>query len=202
VERNGLRIGMVAFHTSPACNHLNNTATAAALVRSAKRDHDLVLVSFHGGAEGGKALNIPKGRELFFGEDRGDLRLFTHAVIDAGADLVLGHGPHVVRAMEFYKERLIVYSMGNFATYGTFNLKGPQGLGMVVDVELDSQGRFRAGRILPTKQEGKGIPVPDAAAEVIPLVQRLTSEDFPDTGAQVSADGTISPRKPIASGAE
>jgi hypothetical protein len=92
--------------------------------------------------------------------------------------------------------------MGNFATYGSFNLKGPQGLGMVVDVELDSQGRFRAGRILPTKQEGKGIPVPDAAAEVIPLVQRLTSEDFPDTGAQVAADGTISPRKPLASGAE
>jgi tetratricopeptide (TPR) repeat protein len=202
VERNGLRIGMVAFHTSASCNHLNNTATAAALVRSAKQNHDLVIVSFHGGAEGAKALNIPRGRELFFGEDRGDLRLFTHAVIDAGADLVLGHGPHVVRALEFYKERLIVYSLGNFATYGSFNLKGPQGLGMVVDVELDARGRFRAGRILPTKQEGKGIPVPDPAGEVIPLVRRLTTEDFPDTGAQVAADGTLSPRTPIATDAE
>ncbi|HYO56398.1 CapA family protein [Archangium sp.] len=203
VERNGLRIGMVAFHTSASCNHLNNTATAAALVRQVRQNHDLVLVSFHGGAEGSKALNIPKGREMFFGEDRGDLRLFTHAVIDAGADLVLGHGPHVVRAMEFYKDRLIVYSMGNFATYGSFNLKGPQGLGMVVDVELDSQGRFRSGRILPTRQEGKGIPVPDASGEVIPLVRRLTGEDFPDTGAVIGSEGTISPRKgPIATGAE
>jgi poly-gamma-glutamate capsule biosynthesis protein CapA/YwtB (metallophosphatase superfamily) len=202
VERNGLRIGMVAFHTSAACNYVNDTASAAALVRSAKQNHDLVLVSFHGGAEGGKALNIPKGSEMFFGENRGNLRLFTHAVIDAGADLVLGHGPHVVRAMEFYKDRLIVYSMGNFATYGTFNLKGPQGLGMVVDVELDSQGRFRAGRILPTKQEGKGIPVPDDSGEVIPLVRRLTGEDFPETGAQIGADGVISPRKPIATGAQ
>ncbi|WP_309889921.1 CapA family protein [Archangium sp.] len=202
LERNGLRIGMVAFHTSAACNYLNDTASAAALVRAAKKDHDLVLVSFHGGAEGGKALNIPKGSEIFFGENRGNLRLFTHAVIDAGADLILGHGPHVARAMEFYKDRLIVYSMGNFATYGSFNLKGPQGLGMIVDVELDSQGRFRAGRILPTKQEGRGIPVPDAAAEVIPLVRRLTGEDFPDTGAQIGADGVISPRTPIATDAE
>ncbi len=202
LERNGLRIGMVAFHTSAACNYLNDTASAAALVRSAKQNHDLVLVSFHGGAEGGKALNIPKGSELFFGENRGNLRLFTHSVIDAGADLVLGHGPHVARAMEFYKDRLIVYSMGNFATYGSFNLKGPQGLGMIVDVELDSQGRFRAGRILPTKQEGRGIPVPDAAAEVIPLVRRLTGEDFPETGAQIGSDGVISPRTPIATGAE
>ncbi len=203
VQRNGLRIGMVAFHTSASCNHLNNTATATALVRQARQNHDLVLVSFHGGAEGAKALNIPKGRELFYGEDRGDLRLFTHAVIDAGADLVLGHGPHVVRAMEFYKDRLIVYSMGNFATYGSFNLKGPQGLGMVVEVELDSQGRFRSGRILPTKQEGRGIPVPDSAGEVIPLVRRLTSEDFPETGAVIGTDGSISSRKgPIATGAQ
>jgi poly-gamma-glutamate capsule biosynthesis protein CapA/YwtB (metallophosphatase superfamily) len=202
LERNGLRIGMVAFHTSASCNYLNDTASASALVRSVKQNHDLVLVSFHGGAEGGKALNIPKGSELFFGENRGNLRLFTHSVIDAGADLVLGHGPHVARAMEFYKDRLIVYSMGNFATYGSFNLKGPQGLGMIVDVELDSQGRFRAGRILPTKQEGRGIPVPDSAGEVIPLVRRLTSEDFPETGAQIGSDGVISPRTPIATGAE
>jgi poly-gamma-glutamate capsule biosynthesis protein CapA/YwtB (metallophosphatase superfamily) len=202
VERNGLRIGMVAFHTSPACNHLNNTATAKALVRSVAESHDLVIVSFHGGAEGSKALNIPHGNEKFVGEDRGDLRLFTHSVIDAGADLVLGHGPHVARAMEFYKDRLIVYSMGNFATYGSFNLKGPQGLGMVMEVELDAQGRFSAGRILPTRQEGKGIPVPDPSGEVISLVRRLTAEDFPETGAQIAADGTVTPRSRVASGAE
>lgn len=202
VERNGLRIGMIGFHTSANCNYVNDTASAAALVRSVKQDHDLVIVSFHGGAEGAKALNIPQGSELFYGENRGNLRVFTHAVIDAGADLVLGHGPHVVRAMEFYKDKLIVYSMGNFATYGSFNLKGPQGLGMVVDVELDSQGRFRSGRILPTRQEGKGIPQPDPSGEVIPLVRRLTGEDFPQTGALVGTDGSISPRKAVATGAE
>jgi len=193
VERNGLRIGMVAFHTSPSCNHLNNLATATALVRAAAAEHDLVVVSFHGGAEGSKALHVPRGRELFFGEDRGDLRAFARAVVDAGAHLVLGHGPHVARGMEFYKDRLIAYSMGNFATYGRFTLTGAQGLGMVLEVELDGQGRFSAGRILPTKQVGKGLAVPDPDGAVIPLVRGLTAEDFPETGARISEDGTVKP---------
>lgn len=195
VERNGLKIGLVAFHTSAGCNHLNNLPTATAMVKQTAATHDIVIVSFHGGAEGGKALHVPAGREMFFGEDRGDLRVFTHAVVDAGAHLVLGHGPHVARAMEFYQGRLIAYSMGNFATYGRFNLKGPQGLGMILEVELDSRGGFSNGRILPTKQVGAGITQPDPAANVVSLVRKLTTEDFPDTGARIADDGRLSPRK-------
>ncbi|NBD12850.1 CapA family protein [Corallococcus sp. c25j21] len=195
LERNGLKIGLVAFHTSAGCNHLNNLPTATALVKQVAATHDIVIVSFHGGAEGGKALHVPPGKEMFFGEDRGDLRAFTHAVVDAGAHLVLGHGPHVARAMEFYQGRLIAYSMGNFATYGRFNLQGPQGLGMVLEVELDSQGRFSTGRILPTRQVGEGITQPDPAAKVVSLVRKLTAEDFPDTGARIADDGRLSPRK-------
>ncbi|RKG96356.1 CapA family protein, partial [Corallococcus carmarthensis] len=195
VERNGLKIGLVAFHTSAGCNHLNNLPTATALVKQTAATHDIVIVSFHGGAEGGKALHVPAGKEMFFGEDRGDLRAFTHAVVDAGAHLVLGHGPHVARAMEFYQGRLIAYSMGNFATYGRFNLKGPQGLGMILEVELDGHGRFSNGRILPTKQVGEGITQPDPEANVVSLVRKLTTEDFPDTGARIADDGRLSPRK-------
>ncbi|RKH51001.1 CapA family protein [Corallococcus sp. AB050B] len=195
VERNGLKIGLVAFHTSAGCNHLNNLPTATALVKQTAATHDIVIVSFHGGAEGGKALHVPQGKEMFFGEDRGDLRVFTHAVVDAGAHLVLGHGPHVARAMEFYQGRLIAYSMGNFATYGRFNLKGPQGLGMILEVELDANGRFSNGRILPTKQVGEGITWPDPDANVVSLVRKLTTEDFPETGARIADDGRLSPRK-------
>jgi hypothetical protein len=194
LERNGLKIGVVAFHTSAGCNHLNNLPTATAMVKQAAAAHDIVIVSFHGGAEGGKALHVPQGREMFFGEDRGDLRAFTHAVVDAGAHLVLGHGPHVARAMEFYKGRLIAYSMGNFATYGRFNLKGPQGLGMVLEVELDGLGRYTGGQILATKQVGEGIAQPDPDGNVTRLVRKLTEEDFPDTGARIDANGRITPR--------
>ncbi|MDC0711906.1 CapA family protein [Stigmatella sp. ncwal1] len=194
VERNGLRIGLVAFHSSPTGNHLNNLPTATALVESVAAGHDLVLVSFHGGAEGGKALHVPHGKEKFMGEDRGDLRTFTRAMVDAGAHLVLGHGPHVARAMEFYKGRLIAYSMGNFATYGRFNLQGPQGLGMVLEVELDREGRFLSGKILPTRQVGEGLAVPDPKGAVLKLVRKLSAEDFPDSGARVDEDGTVAPR--------
>ncbi len=194
LERNGLRIGLIAFHTSASCNHVNNLPAAKELVRSVAATHDLVIVSFHGGAEGAKAVHVPPGKEMFIGEDRGDLRAFTHAVIDAGAHLVIGHGPHVARAMEFYKGRLIAYSMGNFATYGRFTLTGAQGLGMVLEVELDRAGQFLSGRILPTRQLGEGLPEPDPKNGVISLVRKLTAEDFPQTGAQISEDGTISPR--------
>jgi hypothetical protein len=194
VERNGLRIGLVAFHSSPTGNHLNNLPTATGLVRSVAAEHDLVLISFHGGAEGGKALHVPHGKEKFMGEDRGDLRTFTRAMVDAGAHLVLGHGPHVARGMEFYKGRLIAYSMGNFATYGRFNLQGPQGLGMVLEVELDREGRFLAGKIFPTRQVGEGLAIPDPKGAVLPLMRKLTAEDFPDSGARIEEDGTVAPR--------
>lgn len=200
LERNGLRIGLVAFHTSASCNHLNNLPTAKALVSSVAATHDVVVVSFHGGAEGAKAVRVPPGKEKFMGEDRGDLRAFTHAMVDAGAHLVMGHGPHVARAMEFYKGRLIAYSMGNFATYGRFTVSGVQGLGMVLEVELDREGRYLSGRILPTKQHGEGLPAPDPDGGVTSLVRKLTAQDFPQTGAQISEDGVITPRgKPSAS---
>ncbi|MCI0573925.1 MAG: CapA family protein [Myxococcaceae bacterium] len=193
VTSNGILVGLVAFHTSPSCNHLNDHEAAAELVRTAAAAHDVVVVSFHGGAEGGRALRVPQGRELFFGEDRGDLRAFTHLMVDAGADVVIGHGPHVVRGMEFYRERLIAYSLGNFATYGSFTLRGPQGLGAILEVTLDGEGRFMEGHLLPTRQEGRGVPKQDPSGAVLGLLRTLTSEDFPETGAVLEADGRIVP---------
>ncbi|MCB9765925.1 MAG: CapA family protein [Alphaproteobacteria bacterium] len=191
VEHNGLKIGLIGFHTSDSCHNLNDTETAVALVQAVDADHDLVIVSFHGGAEGAKALHVPHGGERFYGENRGDLRVFTHAVVDAGADLVIGHGPHVPRAMELYKDRLIAYSLGNFATYGRFNLSGYLGVGLILDVTLDARGRFAGGRILPTLQEGEGVPAPDPEGQAIDLIRQLSAEDFPETGVKVAKDGSI-----------
>ena len=90
--------------------------------------HDIVIVSFHGGAEGNGAEMLPFAREIFAGEDRGNVVEFAHAMVDAGADLVLGHGPHVVRPMELYRDRLIAYSLGNFATYYGISVEGIRGI--------------------------------------------------------------------------
>ncbi|MDX5321422.1 MAG: CapA family protein, partial [Bacteroidota bacterium] len=150
----------------------------------------IIIVSFHGGAEGSKHQHVPQGTEYFLGENRGDLRQFTHTLIDHGADLIIGHGPHVTRGMELYKNRLIAYSLGNFATYERFNLLGPNGVCPIILVDLKEDGTFISGSIVPVKQIGEGIPVIDPDKKVIGLMQSLSNVDFPksspvilDTGA-------------------
>ncbi len=196
IERNGLKVAMIAFHASGATNNVNDIETAKALVREASGTHHLVVVSFHGGAEGPKAQHVPHGPETFYGENRGDLRRFAHEVVDSGADLVIGHGPHVVRAIEVYKDRLIAYSLGNFATYGRFNLRGPNGLGFILEVTLDAEGRFLDGKAIATRQIEKGIAVPDPDREVLGVLRKLSAEDFPETGVTVAEDGTLGRRAP------
>jgi hypothetical protein len=191
LSANGLKVAMVAFHTSAATHDVRDIETATALVQSLTSSHDIVIVSFHGGAEGSRAIHVPAGTETFYGENRGDLRRFTHAVVDAGADLVLGHGPHVLRGMEIYKDRLIAYSLGNFATYGRFTLRGPNGLGVVLETRLAADGRFLGGTLHPTKQVGAGTAVPDSTGAAIDMIRMLSTSDFPGTGLLVAQDGSL-----------
>ena len=87
---------------------------------------DLLIVTFHGGSEGAKAMRTGEAAESL-GRSTGRSSPMGPAVIDAGADAVIGHGPHVLRGMEFYRGRLIAYSLGNFLTYRGFNLEGQSG---------------------------------------------------------------------------
>ncbi len=103
---------------------------------------DLLLVTFHGGSEGAKAIRTGEAAESLGAEPRGDLRRWARAVIDAGADAVIGHGPHVLRGMEFYRGRLIAYSLGNFVTYRGFNLVGPAGHHRGAAAGVRRRGRF------------------------------------------------------------
>ena len=189
----GARVAVVAFATSPGMNDLRDLAEAARIVADAKQRAELVVVSMHGGAEGADRQHVPAGTEQFLGEDRGDLRAFARAVVRAGADLVVGHGPHVVRGMEVVEGRLVAYSLGNFATYGGMNLSGPNGLTLVLELRLAPDGRFLGGRIHPARQERPGGPRLDPSGAVVPLVRRLSAEDFGPTAVRVADDGTISP---------
>jgi hypothetical protein len=198
VEKNGIKVSMIGFHTGDGVNYVNDHEAAAALVKREAARSDVVIVSFHGGAEGAKAMHVPHEMEIFYGEKRGELRKFARVVIDAGADLVLGHGPHVLRGMEVYNDRLIAYSLGNFATYGRFNLTGPLGVGAILDVTLDSEGRFVTGKLLSTKQYGQGIAMPDKKARAADLVRRLSRQDFPSTHVVVAKDGTLGSSKKAA----
>lgn len=186
----GKRIGVIAFATNNVSYNVNDIETARRVVTRVKAKCDLVIISFHAGAEGAAAQHVPKGPETYLREARGDLRVFTHAVVDAGADLVLGHGPHVVRGMEVYRNRLIVYSLGNFAFHG-FRFAGPTGLSVVLEVTIGSDGRFVSGLIHPLVQTPEG-PRPDKDRTVIPIARALSTEDFGLSAVKISDDGVIS----------
>ena len=190
----GKRVAIVGFAHNTVSPNVNDLVTARRLVQAADKQADIVVVSFHGGAEGSAYQNVPKQTEVFFGEKRGNLPLFARTVIDAGADLVLGHGPHVLRGMEIYKDRLIAYSLGNFATYGWFSLKGPAALTMVLEAELAADGKFIGGKIHAGRQEGRGIPAIDPTGEAIKMVRSLSNADFGSTAPKISVDGVISVR--------
>jgi capsule synthesis protein PGA_cap len=192
LEVRGKKIAFVGFAHNAVSPNVNEVYPAKILVAAAKKKADIVVVSFHGGAEGEAAQNVPRQTEIFVGEKRGNLPLFTHAVIDAGADLVLGHGPHVLRGMEVYKDRLIAYSMGNFATYGMFNLKGVQGTTAIFKITLAADGKFSSGEIVAVKQEGRGGPVFDPSGAAIRKLQALSSSNFGAFAPKIADDGTIS----------
>ncbi len=196
LEVKGRRVAVVAFSTSGGNPDLRDLPEATRLVKQAREGADLVVVSFHGGAEGADRQHVPVGHEDFLGEDRGDLRAFARTVVDAGADLVVGHGPHVVRGMEVIRGRLVAYSLGNFATYGGMNLSGPNGLSVVLEVKVAPDGTFLGGRIHPARQERPGGPRLDPAGAVIPVVRTLSQEDFGAAAVRVADDGTLSPPPP------
>lgn len=194
----GKKVSYIAFATYPQFNNALDIEASTALVQSETRLADYVIVSFHGGAEGASKQHVPEGHEMFLGEDRGDLRTFTHAMIDAGAAFVFGHGPHVVRGMEMYKGHLIAYSLGNFATYGHINVQGVNGLTLVLSVRLDKDGRCLGGKIYSVYQEYPGGPRVDPKAQVLGVIRALSQNDFEKTAVKLGEDGSIDvPTSPV-----
>jgi hypothetical protein len=175
-----IKIGMAAFAPNKGCVQMNNYGAAAASIRKLKEECDIVMVSFHGGAEGKNATHVPKRTEIFFKQNRGNVYEFAHKMIDAGADIVIGHGPHVPRAMELYKNKFIAYSLGNFCTYGMFNLKGVNGIAPLLKIYVNENGDFIKGKITSIKQEGEGGPLYDRSYEAYNLIKKLTAADIPN----------------------
>lgn len=193
---NGRRIALVAFAPNVGSNSLNDPQIGLPLVTQLAATHDIVIVSFHGGAEGNGAEQLPFAREIFAGEDRGNVVEFAHQMIDAGADLVLGHGPHVVRPMEIYRDRLVAYSLGNFATYYGISVEGIRGIAPILFVTLDDEGKFVDGKIEPTIQLRPAGPSIDPDRKVITLLRELTSAAFPNGILSIAEDGALTKNAP------
>jgi hypothetical protein len=183
--------GFCAFSPTAGSLNLNDSVEAAAIVKMLSEKCDIVIVSFHGGAEGADFQRVPKTDEFFYGENRGNVYTFAHRMIDCGADVVFGHGPHVTRAVEVYKGRFISYSLGNFCTYGRFNINGPNGFAPVIKLSVDKSGKFLSGRIIPVYQSQDGRVKTDTLGRAIKKIRDLVALDFPYSEAVVTDDGNI-----------
>lgn len=190
-EHKGVKYGFCAFAPNVGTCDIRNIPKAKQIVASLEKECDIVMVSFHGGAEGEKNQHVTKKTEYYYGENRGNVYQFAHAVIDAGADIVFGHGPHVTRGMELYKDRFITYSLGNFCTYGRFNLRGAAGFAPIVKLFVKEDGTFVQGEIIPVYQMKTHGPKKDPQNRAIKKVIALTKQDLPNSGLFISEEGLI-----------
>lgn len=186
------KVAFLGFASYDYTNSLTDLETARALIRKARKRADIVVVANHAGAEGSDATHVTGETEIYLGEDRGNPEEFAHMAVEAGADLVLGSGPHVLRGMEIYRDRLVAYSLGNFSGFHNFGLEGILSETVVLHATLGPDGAFRSGRLASVRMIEAGQPVPDPEGAGAALVEELSQDDFaPSKAIQVGEDGKI-----------
>ncbi|MEA5570172.1 CapA family protein [Calothrix sp. UHCC 0171] len=192
---NNIPVAWIGFCFYNYCNQVQDIQKATALVKQAKKNAQIVILSMHIGGEGKDALHVRDRTEFFYGENRGNSLRFSRAMIDAGADLILGHGPHVPRAMEVYKGKLIAYSLGNFLGYKTFSTIGEKGNSLILEAKLNQDGDFVSGKITSLRLNKQGIPQVDKSHQTSKLVNFLTKNNFPNGKLTITPQGEVIVKK-------
>jgi poly-gamma-glutamate capsule biosynthesis protein CapA/YwtB (metallophosphatase superfamily) len=193
VKAGARRVAFVGFAPYSNTASLTDLEAARALIDQADADADIVVVAIHAGAEGSDADHVTGAEEIYLGEDRGNPEEFAHLAVDAGADLVLGSGPHVLRGIELYKHRLLAYSLGNFCGFHNFTTEGSLGESVVLHLTLSPSGAFRSGRLASLRLIEAGQPVPDPSGEAAATIASLSAEDFGPSAVGVGPDGRLEP---------
>ena len=193
VHDGSIRVAFVDFAPYYNTNDLLNLATAAQLIQKAKSMANVVVVYMHAGAEGANADHVTKKTEYFVGENRGNPYAFAHAAINDGADLVIASGPHVLRGMEFYRGRLIDYSLGDFTNYEAFALEGDLDPSAILHVTLSDTGSFISARFTSVVLRDSGQAFVDPTMAAARFVNQLSRDDFGSTAAVIAPNGAIRP---------
>jgi hypothetical protein len=192
LNRRGTKVAFAGFSTYPWTNAMGDDAGVRALIKDAATKADIVVAFLHAGAEGADKAHVPLSAEQAFGEYRGDSRHFARVAIDAGADVVLGSGPHVLRGLELYKGRLIAYSLGNLAGWHNFGTGGRSSLSALLTIALAPDGRFFVARVASYRLDGAGVPHADPKRGAYQLMRSLTRADFPRTRLKFDRTDMIS----------
>ena len=191
-QKNGVRYGFAAFTPYDTITvNMNDSSRVSQIIQHLDQQSDVVIVSVRAGGEGTNYQRVTKKREYFAGENRGNVYSFAHHAIDQGADIIFGHGPHVSRAVEVYKNRFIAYSLGNFCTYSGIYRKGVSGMAPLARVIVNAQGKFISAQLVPTKQLKNGKVIVDPTKQVVRVIRRLTQLDFPQSNLQITHDGWV-----------
>jgi hypothetical protein len=190
--RGGDTIGVLGFYTSDSTPDARDTAAVRRLVARAAERYPVVIVTMHLGAEGPGAQRTRDAPERYLGIDRGNPVAFADAAVRGGAALIVGHGPHVLRAVE-WRERgaLIAYSLGNLLTYGPFRSREPLNRGAVLCTTIDTTGRVRSAELRSTVQLTPGVLERDASRRALTLIDSLGRLDFPGTSATIERSGRL-----------
>jgi hypothetical protein len=191
--KNGVRYGFCAFAPNVGTIDVRKIDEAQTIVKELAKISDIVIVSFHAGGEGVNFQHVTRKTEVCFGENRGNVYQFAHAMIDAGADVLLGHGPHVTRGIEIYKNRFIAYSMGNFCTFAKVSISGINGLSPLINIFTKKDGTFVEAQIIATKQIRREPVQTDSESKVLNIIKSLTFSDFPEMKGKLvfSNDGWV-----------
>jgi hypothetical protein len=193
LRKDGTKVAFLGFAPYPWAQDLLDIDDAVDLVRAADRKADIVVVTMHAGAEGSDHQHVRPGPEWYLGEPRGNVVAFSRAVVRAGADLVVGHGPHVLRGIEWYRGRAIVYSLGNFLGNGTLNVSGVSGQTAILRATLRRDGSWVGGKLVPVQLTAGGLPRVDSSRAALATVRKLSKADFGRNAMRVSPTGTLLP---------
>ncbi len=172
-----IKIGFIAFSVYEYTNNLLEEEKAKDMIKKLSEKTDILILSMHVGVEGDSGMHVRDKMEYFYGEKRGNVKRFAREAIDLGADIVFGHGPHVIRGIEIYKNRIIAYSLGNFASFGGFNLEYPRNISFILKVKVNKKGEFIEGEIIPLILKSPGIPEYDERKRGVELLKKLIKED-------------------------
>ena len=138
MEAGGIRFGFVGF-SYPQDADVKRIASRIQKLR--EEGCDIVIVSLHWGRE---TYMTPEPWQLTYAKQ----------VIDAGADVIYGHHPHVLQPIQFYQGKPIFYSTGNF-TFGTMSKVDPStGIFQLTYERIDGQVQLQELRVIPCETQG------------------------------------------------
>jgi len=192
----GDTIGVLGFYTDSTTPDARDLRAVRRHVARAAEQFAVVIVTMHLGAEGPTAQRTRNATERFLTKiNRGNPVGFADAAFAGGATLVVGHGPHVLRAAEWRGDRLALYSLGNLLTYGPFKLREPTNRGAVACATIDSARSVSHAELRPTMQVWPGVLLPDSTNRAWTLIDSLSGLDFPRSGVTVDSTGALGKRK-------